>query len=77
MTVSDGLGTSTYSKLSRVDFQQVVVAPSSIRLTVIERMEKESLIPDEIFLNYLLKSELNPKQSYKLPKTCKRTLSLK
>lgn len=39
MTILSGLAGSDYSKLNRHEFKQVIVPPSSARLTVIDRLE--------------------------------------
>jgi hypothetical protein len=56
MTILSGLACSDYSKLNRHEFRQVVVPPSSARLTVIDRMEREGAIPDEVFVMTLARS---------------------
>lgn len=38
MTILSGLAGSDYSKLNRHEFRQVIVPPSSARLTVIDRL---------------------------------------
>lgn len=58
ISVTEDLRISDYSKLNRHEFRQVVVPPSSGRLTVIEQLENESILPDEIFLLSIRRSGL-------------------
>jgi hypothetical protein len=48
--LAQSLGLSGYSKLNYQEFHQFVQAPSSTRLTLLERLENEPFPPDEVFV---------------------------
>lgn len=53
------MGYSVYSKINRQEFQEVIIAPSSAKITIIDRMENENFPPDEVFVRYPVGSMIN------------------
>ena len=57
--MGQSMGYSVYSKINRQEFHEVLIAPSSGKFTIIDRMENENFPPEEVFVKYPAGSLIN------------------